>query len=66
MANLLKFVQNKNMSYHKINTVDLKIFTEIVGLNNIFYSEEILRQYSHDETEDLSFLPELVVKPTST
>ena len=54
------------MSYHKINTVDLKIFTEIVGLNNIFYSEEILRQYSHDETEDLSFLPELVVKPTST
>lgn len=54
------------MSYHKINTVDLKIFTEIVGLNNIFYSEEILHQYSHDETEDLSFLPEIVVKPTST
>lgn len=54
------------MSYHKINTVDLKIFTEIVGLNNIFCSEEILHQYSHDETEDLSFLPEIVVKPTST
>ena len=54
------------MSYHKLNTVDLKIFSEIVGLNNIFYSEEILHQYSHDETEDLRFLPELVVKPTST
>ena len=66
MANLLKFVQNKNMSYHKLNTVDLKIFSEIVGLNNIFYSEEILLEYSHDETEDLNFLPEVVVKPTSS
>ena len=54
------------MSYHKLNTVDLKIFSEIVGLNNIFYSEEILLEYSHDETEDLSFLPEVVVKPTSS
>ena len=54
------------MSYHKLNTVDLKIFSEIVGLNNIFYSEEILLEYSHDETEDLNFLPEVVVKPTSS
>jgi len=54
------------MSYHKLNTVDLKIFSEIVGLNNIFYSKEILLEYSHDETEDLSFLPEVVVKPTSS
>lgn len=54
------------MGYHKLNTVDLKIFTEIVGLNNIFYSEEILHEYSRDETEDLKFLPELVVKPSNT
>ena len=54
------------MSYKKINTDDLNLLTKIVGPNNIFYSEEVLIEYSHDETEDLSFIPEVVVKPHNT
>ena len=54
------------MSYHKINKEDRLYFQSIVGESNIFYSEEVLLEYSHDETEDLSFLPEVVIKPQNT
>ncbi|MAR39194.1 MAG: FAD-binding oxidoreductase [Flavobacteriales bacterium] len=54
------------MSYHKINLDDLNFLTKIVGSDNIFSSEEVLQEYSHDETEDLSFIPETVVKPTDS
>jgi len=54
------------MSYKKINTVDLNFLTKIVGPKNIFYSEDVLIEYSHDETEDLSFTPEVVIKPHNT
>ena len=36
---------------------------KIVGEKNLFVDEESLHHYSHDETEDLHFLPDLVVKP---
>jgi glycolate oxidase len=39
---------------------DLK---KIVGDNYVFTDQETLYDYSHDETEDLSFLPDIVVKP---
>ena len=54
------------MSYHNINKEDRLYFQTVVGESNIFYSEEVLKEYSHDETEDLSFLPEVVVKPQNT
>jgi len=54
------------MSYHKINNEDRLYFQSVVGESNIFHSEEVLLEYSHDETEDLSFLPEVVVKPQNT
>ncbi len=66
MANLLKFVQNYSVAYKKINNEDRSYFQSVVGDSNIFYSEEVLKEYSHDETEDLSFLPEVVVKPQNT
>ncbi|MBX9850897.1 MAG: FAD-binding protein [Cytophagaceae bacterium] len=37
----------------------------IVGDKFVFTDKESLYDYSHDETEDLSFLPEVVVKPGS-
>ncbi len=40
-------------------------FTDIVGAQHIFYDEESLQHYSHDETERLKFLPDLVLKPGS-
>ena len=63
MANLVKFVQ---VEYKKINIDDLAILKEIVGENYVFTDEEKLFEYSKDETEDLSFYPEVVVKPKTT
>lgn len=53
------------MYYHKITTDDLKVFADIVGKENVLIDKESLENYSHDETEDLSFLPEVVLKPAS-
>lgn len=53
------------MNYHKISTDDLQIFVNIVGKENVLIDKESLENYSHDETEDLSFLPEVVLKPAS-
>ena len=63
MANLVKFVQ---VEYKKINIDDLIILKKIVGEEYIFTDEEKLLEYSHDETEDLSFPPEVIVKPRAT
>lgn len=41
-------------------------FISICGKENILYSGEILINYSHDETEDLYFPPQIVVKPGNT
>ena len=60
MANLVKFVQ---VEYKKINIDDLKILEEIVGEKFVLTDKDRLIDFSHDETEDLSFLPEVVVKP---
>jgi glycolate oxidase len=53
------------MNYHKISSDDLQIFIDIVGKENVLIDRESLLNYSHDETEDLSFLPEVVLKPAS-
>ena len=63
MANLAKFVQ---VEYKKIDIDDLVILKEIVGNDYVLTDEEKLLEYSHDETEDLSFPPEVVVKPKTT
>lgn len=38
----------------------------ICGNEHVFDSDEIRREYGHDHTEDLLFLPEVVVKPANT
>src|SRR5437763_16091793 len=38
-------------------------FKKIMGEKNVLIDEESLYQYSHDETEDLHFLPNVVLKP---
>lgn len=40
--------------------------TEIVGISNVFIDEETLNEYGKDHTEDLVFLPNIVVKPHTT
>ncbi|MEC9209328.1 MAG: FAD-linked oxidase C-terminal domain-containing protein [Bacteroidota bacterium] len=54
------------MEYKKIDIDDLAVLQKIVGDNFVFTNEEKLIEYSHDETEDLSFPPEVVVKPLTT
>jgi glycolate oxidase len=41
----------------------INLFKKIVGEQNVFVEEEVLHHYSHDETEDLHYLPDVVIKP---
>lgn len=43
----------------------LEAFKKIVGEQHVFVDEEVLGNYAHDETEDLHFLPDVVLKPGS-
>ena len=49
--------------YSKVTSTDIQHFKSIVGDDYVFLNDEIIKEYSHDETEDLSFLPEVVIKP---
>ncbi len=51
------------MNYNKITPSVLKKLQEIIGEQYVLYDSESLKKYGHDETEDLLFLPEVVVKP---
>ena len=63
MANLIKFAQ---MNYKQLNIDDISFFKEIIGAENVFTDSEKLLEYSHDETEDLSYPPDIVLKPVNT
>ncbi|MEO5571194.1 MAG: FAD-linked oxidase C-terminal domain-containing protein [Bacteroidia bacterium] len=51
------------MKYQKITPSIIRELKNIIGENYVFSDVENLEHYSQDETEDLSFLPEIVVKP---
>jgi glycolate oxidase len=53
------------MDFSRISEEDISFFKATVGDANILCDVESLHHYSHDETEDLHFLPEVVVKPSS-
>ena len=54
------------MEYKKINIDDLAVLKEVVGTDFVFSDEDKLLEYSSDETEDLSYPPEVVLKPKTT
>ncbi|MEO6167698.1 MAG: FAD-linked oxidase C-terminal domain-containing protein [Chitinophagales bacterium] len=54
------------MPFHKITAEDIHHFQSICGTVYVMADEASLMHYSHDQTEDLKFLPEVVVKPSST
>jgi glycolate oxidase len=43
----------------------LEAFQNICGKQNVFVDEEVLNHYAHDETEDLHYLPDVVIKPAN-
>jgi len=51
------------MSFNTINEAILDRIREIAGTNAVFTDQNDLENYSHDETEDLRFYPQVVVKP---
>lgn len=51
------------MNYNKISPEVLKAIRNIVEEQYVFIDAEALSDYGHDETEELLFLPEVVVKP---
>lgn len=43
----------------------IDLFKKIVGDGYVFTDDESLNNYAHDETENLHFLPDIVIKPRS-
>jgi glycolate oxidase len=43
----------------------LPLFQKISGKDNVFVDEDVLHHYASDETEDLHYLPDVVIKPAS-
>jgi glycolate oxidase len=54
------------MTYSKITPSIIKSLQQLVGEAYIFSDTEQLKNYGHDETEELVYLPEVVVKPRTT
>ena len=50
-------------SYNKISKSILKEILFLFGKENVFIDQESLINYGHDETENLSYPPEILVKP---
>ncbi len=53
------------MNYTRINKSHIKYFNQILDDNNILFGTEC-SQYASDHTENLTFVPELVLFPNST
>lgn len=54
------------MFFKKIASSDIHFFQEILPVENILSDEEQLQENSHDQTEDLFSVPELVLLPETT
>ncbi len=52
-------------NYTKLTPAIIIALQHIVGENNVLVDTQSLAAYSRDETEDLMYLPEVVVKPTT-
>ena len=55
-----------NSSYKRLNNDDINHFRFICGDDGLIEAEEEKRDYGHDYTEDLLFMPEVVVTPKNT
>lgn len=57
---------SNSVSYTKITPAFVTQLVQALGAENVFTDNESLADYSHDETEDLHYYPEVVVKPKDT
>jgi glycolate oxidase len=54
------------MAYKMVRSEDLDFFRSVIGAEFVLVDEESLQRYGRDETENLLFPPEVVLKPTDT
>lgn len=54
-----------SFDFQKITSADLDFFAQTVGEKHVFTEGEQYEKYAKDETENLRFYPEAVVKPSS-
>ena len=52
--------------YKRLTPELIQTLRSIVGDNGILLDHSDLEKYSHDETEDLSYMPEVVITPVNT
>jgi glycolate oxidase len=50
------------MNYGTVNAEHLQQFKQIVGEQFVFADEETLNHYGHDETEQILYSPQAVIK----
>ena len=53
------------INYNKVTSITFLLFEQIVGKENISSDKEQLEKYGQDETEDLFFFAEVILKPSS-
>lgn len=51
------------MQYNRVTEKQIKQFIELIGEEHVIISDEAKAEYSRDYTEDLQYMPEVVVKP---
>jgi glycolate oxidase len=61
--NLAQTTIHSAVTYTKLTPSLIDNLRSIVGASYLFMDEETLNYYAHDETENLHFMPEVVVKP---
>ena len=54
------------MAYKMVRSEDLDFFRSVIGAEFVLVDEESLQRYGRDETENLLFPPEVVLKPADT
>lgn len=57
--------ENSEMNFTKISPEHVEKFQHILGKEYVFFDTESISKHASDQTEDLKFLPELVLKPNS-
>lgn len=50
-------------TFNPINSTHIQKFTEILGEENVIKSDDMLKIYASDQTENLSFKPSVILKP---
>lgn len=53
-------------TFNKVTAAHVAALREIAGVQYVLVDEESMSRYAQDETEDLHYLPEVVVKPDTT